>query len=522
MPSRVPDTRAHYEIALANGFERNMLAEHRAIDVGEQFTPNFNISTLITDYIAEQDLEFRQALKTNEILRRNAVDEIFKFAKDSIEYQPIWEARVKGEQTGDYYESEKLVKQLRAKIEQELMHADRAHIDIFDTDEPTPEMIAMLEDEMDEASSILDSEMYEKQRKRAKEFAEGLSEKELRGREHGEKFFQQWLTDPAFVMGELKKLRKHFEDEVKNADGETMDEAYIRGVEFAFNNRKVEHEGVQSARQAEQRAKETIESEKAKQQDPNAATLDDVIQANAQTSKEEQDARTAASAEKIKAEKEKKPVGNTSNFTRPTFAGNGTKSTTTTNTNTNQNRSDAGFINYDTEPDGDELDNGVEEEEEFLTIDTAPEDMIYRAQRPAPQKPKGNINKMKQVRKDNPKLGKNFGNGMQYGIGLGRNLILPDAEEVEVKRVNFKKRPWRWVKTQVSALYRRHRKSANIVLKLTAFVALQLGISTMTGRFEFKEDRHFVQMVAMTMFGFLLTSSLAKDGVPVGNAAFIL
>lgn len=520
MPSRVPDTRAHYEIALANGFERNMLADHRAIDVGEQYTPNYSITTLIADYIAEQDLEFRHALKTNEILRRNAVDEIFKFAKDSQEYQPIWEARVKGEETGDFYESEKLVKHLRAKIEQELMNADRATIHIFDTDDPTPEMIAMLEEDLDEASSVLDAEMYARQKKRAKEFEEGLSEVELRGREHGEKFFAQWLTDPAFVLGEIKKIRKHFEDKVENAEGETMDEGYVRGVEFAFQKLKAEHEGRESARLAEQRAKEA-NNPNASQQGADGTTLDDVIQANAQSSKEEKDARTAASAEKIKAEKEKKDVSSSQTaYSRPTFAASGTKTTSSGSNTNNQNRSDAGFLNYDTMPDGDEF--ADEEVEPELTIDTAPEDMIYRAQRPAPEKPKGKINKMKQVRKDNPKLGKNMGNGMQYGIGLGRNLILPDPEEVEVKRVNFKKRPWRWVKTQVSAMYRRHRKSANIIMKLTAFVALQLGVSTMTGRFEFKEDRHFVQMVAMTMFGFLLTSSLAKDGVPVGNAAFIL
>lgn len=521
-PSRIPDTRAHYEIALANGFERNMLAAHRAIDVGEQFSPNFPIAQLIKDYIAEQDLEFRHALKTNEILRRNAVDEIFEFAKDSHEYQPIWEARIKGEEKGDFYESDKLIKQLRATIEHELMNADRANINIFDTDDPTPEMIAMLEDDLDEASSILDSEMYEKQKKRAQEFKDGLSEVELRGREHGEKYFEQWLTDPAYVMNELKRIRKHFEDKVENAEGETMDEGYIRGIEFAFQKRKAEHEGWESARLAEQRAKEAAGPTSQTQQEPGASTLDDVIQANAQTSKEEKDARTAASAEKIQAEKEKKNVSSTYNngYAKPSFSGGAQKTSSGTSTN-NQNRSDAGFLNYDTMPDGDEFEEETGTEPE-LTLDTAPEDMIYRAQRPAPEKPKGKINKMKQVRKDNPKLGKNMGNGMQYGIGLGRNLILPDPEEVEVKRVNFKKRPWRWVKTNVSALYRRHRKSANIVLKLTAFVALQLGVSTMTGRFEFKEDRHFVQMVAMTMFGFLLTSSLAKDGVPVGNAAFIL
>lgn len=520
MPNkRLPDSRTHYEVALANSVERNMLSHHRALDFEEKFDPSYPIAVLIEEYIEKQDLEFRQALRTNDMLRMNAVDEIFGFAKDSHEYQPIWEARVRGEEKGDFYEAERLVKRLRARIEQELINADRTNIRLFDTDEPTDEMIAMLEDDLDEASSVLDNEMYERQKKRAEEFANGLSEAELKGREEGAKYFEQWLTDPAYATAEVARIRKHFEDKTENLEGKTLDEAYVRGVEFAFNTRVTEYEGVQSARQAEQRAKEA-ESVANKPNQTDGATLDEVISSNSNATKEEQDSRTAASAEKMKAEKEKKPVSSSAYSaygTKPSYGASAAK--TTNSANTNVNRSDAGFRDYQSIPDGDELDNDLEES---LTIDTAPEDMIYRAQKPQVTKPKGKINQMKRVRKENPKLGKNYGEGMQYGIGIGRNLILPDAEEVDVKKVNFKKRPWRWVKTNVSALYRRHRKSANIVIKLTAFIALQLGVSTMTGRFEFKEDRHFVQMVLMTVFGFLLTSSLAKDGVPVGNAAFIL
>lgn len=533
-PNQLTNGPSRYELAIVNSTASDVFAAHRGFDFPETFAPSFSLDVLVDDYLSQQDLETKRAYKVDDALRLDAVEEIFKHVTDCHEYAKVWEARVEGEKTNDYLKAQNLAKRLYTKIEERLIRSSTPRFRLFDTDEPTPEMVALIDEELDQAAEVFSKKYYDEQDRLAAERKDGLPPEELRGQEDGLKLFQQWLTDPSVALDQVALIRKHFEEGTAKRDGEPLSEAYVRGVEFAFHEARVEREMLDYVHQtdAERLAAkekdalahaETVRDKKTL--DEIEGTVADVLAANNATTPQERERAAQSASEQIKQEKEKTNMS--SNFGPSGNFGTRTYTTNKTTPGASQNKSgetrpDAGFHNYDVLPDGDQLHGETVAPGLADPADT--EDVVYRPHKTgaAPREQKSNMDRMHDAQRNYPKQGKQAAQGMQAGIAMGRVTLLPDPEEVEVQKVNFKRRPGRWFKTKVTAFYLRHRKSANILAKLTAFIALQLGVSTLAGRFEFKEDRHFVQMVLMTVMGFVLTSSLAKDGVPVGNAAFII
>lgn len=535
-PNHLPEGTTHYELMLTERVTRDLMADHRDIQYDEEFKPSFPLSVLIDDYLDNQDLPTKEAYKDDIILRNHAVEEIFSYAKDCHEYKAVWDARLKGQETGDYYEAERLVGRIRGKIEQRLLTAANPKVSLYDVDDPSAALEALLEAEIDKDAEMFSKQHYDEQeRLDALREQDDYAEQKLKGESEALQYYEQWKSFPVENENEVKRIREFFDSGQETKFGEKISEVYVLALERKFAELCLQHEFRELAEEthnAAVAAKEKIaKGSTVRTELPDGQqTIDDVIAQNAEATPEEKAQRTAAAENNIKSEKGKEKNMGTGTTQKPSPTGGSSRNFRGNNggpagqhqkSGNGDARVDAGFFNYDILPDGDQL---QQEPAPGLSEPPPPDDGIFRPHQAsaAAREQKSNMDRMHEAQRNYPKQGKQAAQGVQAGIAIGRVLTLPDPEEVEVQKVRFKRRPGRWLKMKLTAFYLRHRKSVNIVAKMTAFIALQLGVGTLAGRFEFKEDRHFVQMVIMTVMGMVLTSSLAKDGVPVGNAAFIL
>lgn len=464
--------------------KRETYIQHHGIQAHETHEPKFPIAVLVEEYIDTLDSESRDILKTDSLAMHNAIADIISHSHESFEYTPIWEARV----NENYKLADRLMLELQSQIRSRLLTAHSARINISDSDLSASEFDDFISSFSEFAG--FEENAYARQEERIKKLEEGPTENELKGIEHGEKFFEEWKTNPAMVEEDLREARNQF------ASGNSaFNEDYIVAVERTFRNMKNEYEhalNIQKKKEASIKLKQEAQSSQTGNEDGVAK-------------QETTDSSTPYSQQKKGENKMASP-----------YSGYGSQSSRTTTTP----KADAGFFNYDELPDGDQLEGTTEVEQEAI------EGTFYKAQEfdeNPTTKTRSRLDRMRSVRSDSPKLGKNFAASMQKGIALGRGTELPDADDtIEAKRVNFKRKPLKWLMTRADEMYRRHRKATNMMIKLTAVVAIQLGINTMAGRFEFKEDRHFVQTVFLTMASFFLTQSLKKDGMPVDQAAFVM
>lgn len=531
--NHLPDGTTHYELMLTERTAVDVYADHRSIQHGESFSPSYPLASLVADYIAEQDLETRAAFKDDVVLRNAAVDYLFGLAKDANEYDRVWEARVEGEKTNDFRKAERLAAHLRGKIEQQLMNAGKKKLTLYGNAEQEAIIAAKVEKHAEfHSKKYYDRQAYLDNLTRSEDYAFQKEE----ATDEAKRLVERWLVDPIGVQQELKEIRIAYEKGEMLRDGpragEFVNEAYLLVLEREFARRTFQHQTQEYIEEAQAQVEAgrfgVAKGSPIRDEVPDGQqSIEDVIEANNAMTDEEKGRLNAAAAEKLAAEKAKatsQPSSPGTTSSRNTRPGGPTGATHQPQKPKGEARVDAGFYNYDMLPDGDQL---FQEESPGLGAPPDEDDGIIRPHRrkPDPVEKKSNMDRVRDAQRNYPKLGKQQAQAVQAGAALGRVYTLPDAEEIEagtLPNVKFKRRPGRWLKVKATAFYLRHRKSVNVVAKLTAFIALQLGAATLAGRFEFKEDRHFVQMVLMTVMGFVLTSSLAKDGVPVNNAAFII
>lgn len=518
---------SNYQVALrvTPAERKQSFIQHHLVERDETYEPKFSLNILIDDYAQSTfSPEDKQLIKTDACLLDNAVTNIVMMAKDTYEYESLWQARL----DENYDLADKLMVDLQSVIKLRLCQTDAAMIDIFDTD-PTDDMLNAFMDGMD-AHDDLDRAMYEDQEKRRKRLIDGKSELELEGERDGIALFERWLTEPARVEKERAALQQ------ERLEQFGPDDDYLRGHDLMFSRGLSEYHFEESSKLRRQHVEEArkryhdpifIVKEEGQSQEDFEETIRQHMARDTPEAKEERKNKTH---ENVNAKKEETKVNTTtastsstttnSQYTRPTnqtFGSTGGYRSTTTAQKDRKPGVDEGFIDYSALPDGDQLDVGTE------TVEALP-DGVYRAMEFEEDQPqtRSRIDRMKQTRKENPKLGKTAGESMQKGIAIGRTFTLPDKEEVKRARVSFKKRPFHFLKHRISEFYRSHRKPMRVMFKMSAFVAVQLGVNMMAGRFELKEDRHFVQMVVLTMMSFYLTQSLNKEGMPVGDRAFVM
>ena len=521
-------TERKYEVAVAATNElRNYQYVIKQLEIqhDEYFEPKYKIEILVDEYLSQLTVEEIDLLLVDAHMIDRHVKAILELAHESYEYAPIWEARKKGE----LKKANDLFSALQSRVYQKVKNANSVKVDLQMDDLSEAEMDQFIE--LMQERNINDQEMYAKQQRDLERIRNGKTEDELTGEQDGRALYERHAHEPAAVEQEYKRVKKERTEEFGPEDDFLR--GFINGymeMKMAEEQRNLRTRRLNDRYVAEKRLNDQMRAEdllmKTKEfrdfeqaeKEKNGGTSPSSGASSTTTSSSTSQASTASSTNK----------STTSSTTSSTNANPYTKTTGSTGGYNNPYgrtgkdkgpQVDDGFFNYADLPDGDQLDTAETPEHEGLPDD------VYRPMEFAEDRTtrKGGIDRMKETRKNNPKLGKTLGEATQKGVALGRTFGLPDADDtVKRARITFRKKPLRYLRVRASEFFRRHRKPILVMTKLTAFVAIQLGINTMAGRFEFKEDRHFVQAIALTMMSFYLTQSLNKDGLPVGEKAFVM
>lgn len=525
-------TERKYEVAVATTNDlRNYqyVIKQMEIQHDEYFEPKYKIDLLVNEYLGQLTVEEIDLLLIDAHMIDRHVKAILELAHESYEYAPIWEARKKGEldRANDMFSA------LQSRVYQKVKNANSVRPDLHLDEMTDADMDTLIE--LMHQRNVADQEMYAKQQRDMERLRNGKTEDELSGENDGRALYERHANEPAAVEQEYKRIKKERTEEFGPEDD------YLRGFVNGYmelkmaeeqrnlRTRRLHDKYISEKRLSDQsraeellmRTKEFRDFEKAEQEENGATTGSASSASNASTASSSTSSTSSTSSKTTSSNTSTTSNTNTNPYTKST-GGTGASGYNNPYGNRGKDKGpqvDDGFFNYADLPDGDQLDSVETPSQEGLPDD------VYRPMEFAEDTPgrKSGIDRMKETRKQNPKLGKTLGEATQKGVALGRTFGLPQSDDtVKKARINFRKKPFRYLRVRATEFFRKHRKPILVMVKLTAFVAIQLGINTMAGRFEFKEDRHFVQAIALTMMSFYLTQSLSKDGLPVSEKAFVM